>query len=52
MAYDSLRDFIAHLESKGRLGRVQAPVSPDLEMTEIQTRLLAEGGAAATRARY
>ncbi|PPR25434.1 MAG: 3-octaprenyl-4-hydroxybenzoate carboxy-lyase [Alphaproteobacteria bacterium MarineAlpha10_Bin3] len=46
MAYDSLRDFIAHLESKGRLVRVQAPVSPDLEMTEIQTRLLAEGGPA------
>ena len=27
--------------------RVKAPVSPDLEMTEIQTRLLAEGGPAA-----
>jgi 4-hydroxy-3-polyprenylbenzoate decarboxylase len=46
MAYDSLRDFIAHLESKGQLVRVSAPVSPELEMTEIQTRLLAEGGPA------
>ena len=31
----------------GRLVRVAAPVSPYLEMTEIQTRLLAEGGPAA-----
>ena len=30
----------------GRLVRVKAPVSPYLEMTEIQTRLLAEGGPA------
>src|SRR5205814_7802510 len=34
------------LESTGRLVRVGAPVSPFLEMTEIQTRLLAEGGPA------
>ncbi|HUN47909.1 MAG TPA: UbiD family decarboxylase domain-containing protein, partial [Stellaceae bacterium] len=47
MPYASLRDFIARLESAGRLVRVQAPVSPELEMTEIQTRLLAEGGPAA-----
>ncbi|MGD9742610.1 MAG: UbiD family decarboxylase [Hyphomicrobium sp.] len=46
MAYRSLRDFIARLEAAGRLKRVQAPVSPELEMTEIQTRLLAEGGPA------
>jgi 4-hydroxy-3-polyprenylbenzoate decarboxylase len=45
--YDSLRDFMARLESAGRLVRVRAPVSPELEMTEIQTRLLAEGGPAA-----
>src|SRR5262249_56851820 len=31
----------------GRLVRVAASVSPFLEMTEIQTRLLAEGGPAA-----
>ena len=46
MPYASLRDFIAKLESAGRLVRVSAPVSPVLEMTEIQTRLLAEGGPA------
>src|SRR6201997_2463681 len=46
MPYASLRDFIDRLESSGRLVRVAAPVSPYLEMTEIQTRLLAEGGPA------
>ncbi|MFI4947506.1 MAG: UbiD family decarboxylase [Alphaproteobacteria bacterium] len=46
MPYASLRDFIARLETSGRLTRVAAPVSPFLEMTEIQTRLLAEGGPA------
>lgn len=46
MPYESLRDFIARLEQTGRLRRVRAPVSPHLEMTEIQTRLLAEGGPA------
>ncbi len=46
MAYDSLRDFIDHLERTGRLVRVKAPVSPVLEITEIHTRLLAERGPA------
>jgi 4-hydroxy-3-polyprenylbenzoate decarboxylase len=46
MPYDSLRDFMRRLEEAGRLKRVAAPVSPALEMTEIQTRLLAEGGPA------
>ncbi len=46
MPYASLRDFIERLERDGRLVRVSAPVSPVLEMTEIQTRLLAEGGPA------
>src|SRR6185437_4727150 len=46
MPYASLRDFIARLEASRRLVRVTAPVSPFLEMTEIQTRLLAEGGPA------
>ncbi len=46
MAYSSLRDFIARLEKEGRLVRVSAPVSTVLEMTEIQTRVLAEGGPA------
>jgi 4-hydroxy-3-polyprenylbenzoate decarboxylase len=46
MPYASLRDFMARLEQSGRLVRVKAPVSPVLEMTEIQTRLLAEQGPA------
>ncbi|BBK45130.1 3-polyprenyl-4-hydroxybenzoate decarboxylase [Allostella vacuolata] len=46
MPYASLRDFMTRLEQEGRLVRVSAPVSPVLEMTEIQTRLLAEQGPA------
>ena len=46
MAYTSLRDFVARLEKSGRLVRVTEPISTVLEMTEIQTRLLAEGGPA------
>ena len=46
MPYQSLRDFMDALEKSGRLVRVTEPVSPNLEMTEIQTRLLAEGGPA------
>ena len=46
MPYASLREFIERLESTGRLVRVREPVSTHLEMTEIQTRLLAEGGPA------
>ncbi|MCH2597713.1 MAG: UbiD family decarboxylase, partial [Pirellulales bacterium] len=46
MSYDSLRDFIKRLEREGRLARITQPVSPNLEMTEIQTRVLAEGGPA------
>ena len=46
MPYASLRDFIDRLERDHRLVRVREPVSTVLEMTEIQTRLLAEGGPA------
>jgi len=46
MPYASLREFLTHLEDRGRLVRVTAPVSTALEMTEIQTRLLAERGTA------
>ena len=46
MGYRNLRDFMTRLERDGRLVRVAAPVSPALEMTEIQTRLLAEQGPA------
>ena len=47
MSYRSLRDFIAKLEAAGELVRVGEPVSTVLEMTEIQTRLIAQGGPAA-----
>ena len=46
MAYASLREFIERLEKTGRLVRVTAPVSSVLEMTEIQTRVIAVGGPA------
>ncbi|MCP1337623.1 UbiD family decarboxylase [Futiania mangrovi] len=46
MAYASLREFLRILEDQGLLVRVTEPVSTHLEMTEIQTRLLAEGGPA------
>ncbi len=46
MAYASLREFLNELERDGQLVRVGEPVSTRLEMTEIQTRLLAEGGPA------
>ena len=46
MPYRSLRDFLARLENDGELIRVKEPVSTVLEMTEIQTRLIAQGGPA------
>jgi len=46
MAYKSLREFLEKLEAAGELVRVSEPVSSVLEMTEIQTRLLATGGPA------
>ncbi len=45
-AYRSLREFMDLLEVKGLLQRVAVPIDPVLEMTEIQTRLLATGGPA------
>ena len=46
MAYKDLREFITVLEAAGELVRVTEPVSTVLEMTEIQTRLLRNGGPA------
>ena len=37
--YDSLRDFIAHLEIAGELVRITEKVSPILEITEIADRV-------------
>jgi 4-hydroxy-3-polyprenylbenzoate decarboxylase len=46
MKYKDLRDFIAQLESAGQLQRVQYPVDPRLEITEICDRTLRAGGPA------
>jgi 4-hydroxy-3-polyprenylbenzoate decarboxylase len=46
MKYKDLRDFIGNLESIGELRRIQVPVSPKLEMTEICDRVLKAGGPA------
>ena len=39
MAFADLREFVAHLEKTGQLRRVTAPVSRDLEITEITDRV-------------
>lgn len=40
MAYADLRDFLARLEKRGQLKRISAPVSQDLEITEIADRVV------------
>jgi len=44
--FSDLREFVAHLERRGRLRRVTAPVSRDLEITEIVDRVSKSGGEA------
>ncbi len=39
MAFTDLRQFIAHLESRGELRRITAPVSRELEIAEITDRV-------------
>jgi 4-hydroxy-3-polyprenylbenzoate decarboxylase len=39
VAFSDLREFVAHLERRGRLRRITAPVSRDLEITEIVDRV-------------
>ena len=46
MQYRDLRDFIRGLEQRGELKRIQTPISPVLEMTEICDRTLRKGGPA------
>jgi 4-hydroxy-3-polyprenylbenzoate decarboxylase len=41
-----MRDFLALLESRRELKRIDLPVSPTLEITEISRRTLAAGGPA------
>jgi 4-hydroxy-3-polyprenylbenzoate decarboxylase len=46
MAFSDLREFVAHLERRGRLRRITAPVSRDLEITEIVDRVSKTSGDA------
>ena len=46
MPYKDLREFLQVLEKRGELHRVQVPVDPRLEMTEIQNRVLDQQGPA------
>ena len=46
MPYRDLREFIAFLETKGDLRRISAPVSTELEMTEIAYRSMRADGPA------
>ncbi|WP_372871552.1 4-hydroxy-3-polyprenylbenzoate decarboxylase [Shewanella sp.] len=46
MSFKDLRSFISHLEECGELKRVDYPVDPYLEMTEIADRVLRAGGPA------
>ncbi len=46
MAFQDLREFITLLEKKGQLKRIKAPVSCELEITEITDRVSKAGGPA------
>ena len=46
MKFNDLREFIACLEERGELARIAAPVSPELEITEITRRVIQAGGPA------
>ncbi|CAI7998260.1 Uncharacterized protein AF_0209 [Geodia barretti] len=46
MPFRDLREFIAFLENQGDLKRISAPVSSELEITEIAHRLLRADGPA------
>ena len=44
--FRNLSSFISHLESEGDLKRIRAEVDPELEITEIASRTVKEGGPA------
>ena len=46
MKYKDLRDFLAQLEQRGDLKRINIEIDPRLEMTEICDRLLKQAGPA------
>lgn len=45
-SFTDLQSFLAHLERHGELKRVSAEVDPELEVTEIATRVVREQGPA------
>ena len=46
MSFKDLREFVSFLEERGELKRVTAPVSSELEITEITDRMVKSGGPA------
>lgn len=44
MAYRDLRHFIETLEQKGEIKRIEEPISPYLEITEVADRVMKSGG--------
>jgi 4-hydroxy-3-polyprenylbenzoate decarboxylase len=46
MAYDDLQDFLSVLEKRGELRRIRVEVDPELEITEIASRVMKAGGPA------
>ena len=46
MNFKDLRAFLSFLDSKGELRHIKAPVSCELEITEIVDRVVASGGPA------
>ena len=46
MNFTDIREFISFLEKKGELRRIRARVSLDLEITEINDRIVRSGGPA------
>ena len=46
MKYKDLSEFVAFLEGKGELKRIQTPVTWDLEIAEIADRVVKRGGPA------
>ena len=46
MSFSSLQSFTKYLEKIGQLKRIKIPVSTNLEITEIQSRVIAKEGPA------
>src|SRR5438477_6262083 len=48
MAFESFRDWVAHLDSAGELRRIAQPIATELEITELADREMKkpEGGKA------